>query len=333
MLLNVGIDVSDSYFTASAMRKPNDLFFFGRDFDNTDAGITTFLTLLTSHGLHRGNCRIVLEATGVYDERICYFFHDKGFPTYREPPLAVRRAFRIKEKSDPVDSKMIAEYGYRFHDVLHHPWEPPDETLELISILLTMREGFTKSLVAAKNARTSLKRKKRKFSLPANMLDDTITDTQHRIKQIDKEMKRLVRLNRYQFRIVNLLRSAPGVDWLLAFNLMVLTRGFMEHCEYTNLSNYIGICPWKFRSGTSVYKADKSAKDGPTRTRKLLWLAARSVKHHYPEMKAYHDRMERRGKSRKVIRNNIKNKILRICCAIIASGQPYLQGYISERDV
>lgn len=332
MLSTVGIDVSDTYFTVSALRKPQDMIFYGKEWENNEAGFSRCLSFLETHGLTNRTSRVVMEATGVYDEGLCHFFYQKGFPTHREPPLAVRRAFRLKEKTDKVDSKMIAEYGHRFSDVLHF-WEPPDEMLELIAVLLTMREGFTKTKVAAKNAKTSLNRKHRAFALPDDLLDDTITEMEKRIKQIDQEMKRLVHQNRYQLRIVLLLKTAPGVDWLLALNLMVVTRGFMEHLKYVSLSNYVGICPWKFRSGTSVYKADKAAKDGLARVRKLLWLAAKSVKHHSPDMKAYHERMSRRGKEPRVIRNNLKNKILRICCAIIATGKPYLPGYLSERDL
>lgn len=331
-MLTVGIDVSDTYFTVSALRTPKEMMFYGIDFDNNAGGFSRCLNHLGQHGLHPTNCRVVMEATGVYSEGLCYFFHRHGFPTHREPPLAVRRAFRLKEKSDSVDSKMIAEYGYRFDDVLHR-WEPPDDTLELIAVLLTMREGFTKSKVAAKNARTSLNRKQRTFALPDDLLNETITETERRITQIDREMKHLVRQNLYQYRMILKLKTAPGVDWLLALNLMVITRGFMAYTDYTSLSNYIGVCPFQHRSGTSVFKADKSAKDGPARTRKLLWLAAKSVKHHSPEMRSYYTRMESRGKTPKLIRNNLKNKILRICCAIIATGKPYVPGYVSERDL
>ena len=79
MLLTVGIDVSDSYFTVSALRTPKEMLFYGLNFDNNEKGFSRCLTHLTQHGVFARNCRVVLEATGVYDEGLCHFFYRKGF--------------------------------------------------------------------------------------------------------------------------------------------------------------------------------------------------------------------------------------------------------------
>lgn len=331
-MIYIGIDVSDTFVTVSALRKPQDLLFFGIDFDNNTAGFNTLLAHLDDHRIDRQRCKIVLEATGVYSEALCHYFHKKQFSVCCEPPLKVKRAFHLKKKTDTVDSKQIAEYGFRFDDLLH-VWAPPDEQLELIAVLLTMREGFVKSKTAAKNVKTAISRKQRTFSLPDELQGDIISELEGKITRIEREMRLILKQNRYQERIVRNLMSAPGVGLLLALNLMVITRGFVEHTDYLNLSNYLGICPHEHQSGSSVYKRPKSGKDGPARIRKLLYLASKSVRQHDSGLRAYYERLEKKGKSGKLIKNNIANKILRICCAIIATGKPYVAGYISEREL
>jgi transposase len=330
-MIYIGIDISDSFFTASALRKPSDTLFFGVEHPNDKEGFKAFHALLTREGIGESS-KVILEATGVYSEGICHYFHSKNFPVFCEPPLKVRRAFSLKRKNDKVDSKQIAEFGFRFDDLLHR-WEPPEEQLVLFSVLLTMREGLTKSKVAARNAQLAISRKHHQFSLPSELQSDMILEAEEKIKRIDSEMRRILHQNHYQERIVRRLMTAPGVGLLLALNLAVITRGFVEHTEYQNLSNYIGVCPHEHSSGSSVYRRPKSSKDGPARIRKLLYLAAKSVRQHDPTMRAYFERLEKNGKNGKLIRNNIANKILRICCAIINSGKPYVAGYVSEREL
>jgi transposase len=46
-------------------------------------------------------------------------------------------------------------------------------------------------------------------------------------------------------------------------------------------------------------------------------------------MKAYFARKRAEGKPGKVVVNNIANKLLKILCAMIRSGKPYLENYRS----
>lgn len=75
-----------------------------------------------------------------------------------EPPLKVKRAFDPSgHKTDPVDSRQIAESAYRYSDDLRFG-QPKDEIIEKIRHLLTAREQFTKQSVALQNDMGAYKR-------------------------------------------------------------------------------------------------------------------------------------------------------------------------------
>ena len=65
--------------------------------------------------------------------------------------------------------------------------------------------------------------------------------------------------------------------------------------------------------------------------RKLLHLAARSVCEHKPHYRQYYQRKQAEGKSKKLVLNNVSNKLLRMLCSMIKNKRPYIEGYQSIR--
>ena len=63
----------------------------------------------------------------------------------------------------------------------------------------------------------------------------------------------------------------------------------------------------------------------------LLHLAARSVVTHNARFRAYYQRKLAEGKPKALVLNNVANKLLRVCLAVLASGQPYNPDYVSTR--
>ena len=74
-------------------------------------------------------------------------------------------------------------------------------------------------------------------------------------------------------------------------------------------------------SGTSVYHHPTSRHYGPSALRKLLFLASMSVSTHSPQFRLYSLRKAQEGKAKKIILNNIANKLLKVMVAVIRSAQ------------
>jgi len=67
--------------------------------------------------------------------------------------------------------------------------------------------------------------------------------------------------------------------------------------------------------------------------RRLLYLASMSVRTHHPDFNHYFLRKAAQGKPKKVILNNIANKLLKIMFAVIRSQTPYIPGYRSVNPI
>lgn len=321
----VGIDIASASFTVAihqARVKPVTL-------SNSSEGFEELLRWLKANGVNSSNAIICMEATGVYTEHLCYFFHSKGFRVAVEAPQKVRRAF-VNDiyKNDSIDSLRIAEYAYRFHDQLPL-WTPSQEIVEQVKTLLATREQLTGHLVANQNALKAIERKYIKTPLAEKVYLSSMEHIKEQIKLIDKELKNLISNHPTIGQATALLKSIPGVGTLLACNMLVVTHGFTRPLKARQLASHIGICPFERQSGTSVHRRPRSRRYGPERLRKLLYLAALSMRTHNEAFKRYFLRKVQEGKPKRLALNNIANRLLKIITAVLQSGTPFIKGFKS----
>ena len=328
-LFFIGLDISKADFAASIYKTPKEPIVTKEAIPNERKGFEMLLLWLNDYHIDKKNCRICMEATGVYSQAISYYLLFQGFPVSVEPPLKVKRAFDpVGHKTDPVDSKQIAEYAYRFQDELTS-WQPRDEILEKIRQLLSVREQFTKQKVALKNAIQAYHKQRVQVTLIKKAQKETLSQIEKQIARIDKELAKLINQDPNTFQKASNLKSIPGYGMLLAAHLLVITENFTKIQNYKRLAAFIGIVPYKHQSGTSVCKRAKIRHFGPMPSRKLLRLAAQSVATHDTTFRRYYLRKVAQGKAKALVLNNISNKLLKIACTIIRNNTRYIKDYRS----
>lgn len=325
----IGIDVAADSFVAAIFTTPEKPIVTSDVFLNSPDGFLTLQQWLIKHNCNDVTSIICMESTGVYSEQLCYFLYAQGYQIAVEPPLKVKRAFsQSPKKTDVIDSRQIAEYAYRFYDELYH-WKPNDQIVEQIRVLLATREQFTKQLTANSNALQAIQRKYIQTPVANDMYQRTIEELKEKIKIIDKEIKKLINNHPTIRPMTALLMTIPGVGMLLASNITVITMGFTKPINAKQFAAYIGICPNEYQSGSSIYKRPRSAGYGPARFRKIIQLAALSLRTHNELFKRYFFRKVAEGKSGRLVINNIANKLIRIICAVIKSRTPFINNYRS----
>ena len=326
----IGIDIAANSFMAAVGTQPWRRVEKPHEFENSEEGFEAFLHWLDEHHWLPQQTIACMEATGVYGEGLAYFLVAKGYPVAVEPPLKVKRAFQPGgPKTDAVDSCQIAEYACRFEDELHL-WRPKAELLEQIQVLLATREQFSEQKTAHQNAWQALQRKVVKTPLAEQLHQQSIAQLQKHIHEIDVELRRLIDSDPTFKHMLLLLLSVPGVGLLLASHLILLTQVSLEPKE---LASYLGIAPNEFSSGTSVFQRACSRRYGPPAVRKLLYLASCSVRTHREQFRSYFLRKTAEGKPKRLVLNNIANKLLKISCAVLRSNTPYIPNYRSVQPL
>lgn len=324
----VGIDIASETLTATILTEPGEPT-VTQTVSNSIEGFTSFLQWLSDHAVTPVGSLCCMEATGVYGESLCYFLSSKGYNVAVEPPLKVKRAFTISgHKTDAVDSTQIAEYAYRFLDEINL-WKPTEAILEQIKVLLSAREHFVVQLTANTNTVKALQRKYIQTPIARQAYLDTIEQLKENIKEIERELKRLISQDPTFREMVSLMSSVTGVGLLLSSHLLVLTNGFTKPITAKQAAAHAGICPYQFTSGTSVHKRPRSRRHGPPILRKLLYLSALSIRTHNREFEHYFLRKVAEGKSKRLVINNIANKLLTIIFAVVESKKQFTHNYRS----
>jgi transposase len=320
----VGADMASSTFTVSVGTLPWKVVLKPQEFENTEDGFQMWLAWLTQHQILAEESVVCMEATGVYGEGLAYFAHAKGYRVTVQPPLEVKRAFKPNiRKTDAVDSLQIAEYAARYADRLSL-WQPRNEVLEQIKVLLTTREQCVAQNTAHQNNLKAIQRKPVKIPFAEQTHLEMIEFFHKQIHAIDSEIRRLIESDPTFKQMLCLLLSVPGVGLLLAAYMILLTQVSLN---YKQLNSFLGIAPNEHSSGSSVHGQPTSRHFGATAIRKLLYLAALSVRTHRAQFRTYFLRKTQAGKPPRVVLNNIENKLVKIICAVLRSNSPYNPNY------
>ena len=325
----IGIDIGCEKFVITILSSKESNT---EEFKNTPEGFELLLNWLKKNKAKPEKTIIVMESTGVYCEQICHFLYPNNYDLCVETALKVKRAFDLSpKKSDIVDSKRIAEYAMRFLDQLQL-WQPPEQILEQVKTLLSLREQLIGQSTANKNILKAINKKVNQSIFAAEILEINILELKEKIKLIEKEIKNLLLSDTVIGSKYLSLISIPGVALLLASELLVLTNGFVKTINPKEISSYLGICPHENSSGT-IIKRTRSAGYGHPRIRKLIYLASCSIREHNKSFKEYFNRKVAEGKNERLLLNNIANKLIKLICGVIKSGKDFIPEFKSLSPV
>ncbi|RED43381.1 IS110 family RNA-guided transposase [Seonamhaeicola aphaedonensis] len=291
-------------------------------FTNDERGFKLLLKKLPKESL------VVMEATGYYHYRIAQYLHKKGVIVSVVNPLSVKRFIQMKlakVKTDKSDAKAICEYGMLNEVPLYNALtDIQAECLQLFSLL----DNYLKQSTATKNKL----RGEESLGKPSKVVYSSLKrNEKHLNKEIAMIEERLLELvKQEQQEQLTLLKSIPGMGVKTALFLIVLTDGFNKFDNARQLCSYVGITPTIRQSGSSVRGKSRISKVGNRKLRNLLFLCAFSACKHNKGCRELYERIVAKGKSKKLALIAVSNKLLKQAFAIVKSGLPYDENFVSK---
>ena len=284
-------------------------------------GFAQLLTVLQAEGATADNCIVCLEATGVYSECVCQYLYSQGFSVACEAPQKVQRAMHKSYKNDLIDARQIAEYAWRYFDQLHW-WTPPQPIAQQLRALANVRELLLQQQRATHNMQRALLRKAVDCPDATAALQRQQEFLQQQMADLQQQMLQLLQQHEPLQAAYDLLLSIPGVGPLLAIEMLLLQQK-LPQMQPRVVASYVGICPHAHQSGSSVLQQPRSRRSGPGISRRLLYLAAMCLCRNVERFGSYMQAKILQGKPKRLILNNIANKLIRLICAVLNSGVPY----------
>jgi transposase len=303
---SVGIDVSKAQLDVHL--RPE-----GRSFQvpNTPEGHAVLRTNLPAPG----TCRITLEATGIYGQRIAAELVDAGHYVSVVNPRQIRdyaKALGILAKTDRIDAKVIARFGA---DVKPRPVVKTPEKQAELDQLVTRRRQLLQLRTAESNrlhyGLTKFVRQSVRRSLDALNRD---------IARIDQAILELVQSDDDWQHRFELLKTTPGIGDVNAASL-VAELPELGQLNRQKISALVGAAPYPDDSGKR--QGQRSIRGGRKSLRGTLYMAALSATQHNPVIRKFADRLKAAGKPGKVVIVACLRKLLVILNTMIKHNTPW----------
>ena len=258
--------------------------------------------------------RIVLEATGGYEDGLVDALSAAELPVVRANPRQVRafaRATGQLAKTDRLDALLLARYG----DCLRPPLRPrPDPARQQLKALVARRRDLVAMRAADKQ------RRRHATGLVQADIDAHLTYLDARIAALEAELAARIAAQPEWAATADLVQTVPGVGPITAVTLLaeLPELGQLGHGQ---LAVLVGVAPLNQDSGAK--RGRRGTWGGRAALRAVLYLATITAVRHNGVLQAFHARLTAAGKPPKVVLVACLHTLLTIRNAMVRDGRAW----------
>lgn len=318
----IGIDVSKNKLDCLWLREIESRKAKAKVFTNNADGHQRLVAWAQKQtGLAMENIEFVMEATGIYHERLAYILYDSGAQVAVLNPAQVRayaKGIAVRTKNDKKDSMVLALYGAK---ETTRQWQPEPEAVRHLKHLLNRLDALEEDILREEN-----RLEKAQCGVTSEIIEQSIETV---LKELNKEK---VRLEQMIDEHINsdpqlkddkaLLETIPGVGKVLSRHMMSLFRS-RQFESAAQMAAFVGTVPVEYQSGTSVNRRPRMSKTGSTKIRAKLYMPAVVATKYNPDAKALYERLLARGKSKMSAIGAVMRKLVHICFGVLKHQQCY----------
>ena len=332
----MGIDVAQQELVVCLARMHDDWtseLYAHKTFANTQKGFEALVGWSVKLSEPHLGLGYVMEATGVYHERLAYFLSDQGHQVSIIVPNKISnyaRSLTVKTVTDKTAAEAIARFGLERHTQV---WQKPSPTYKKMRQLTRERDQLIAERTMVKNQlhaeqaeaepnKTSVIRIKKRIEL--------LTKQE---KEIMAELRALITTDQSVTASVKLLCSLSGVGVLTAATVLAETSGFDLFGNKRQVVSYAGLDVVDKQSGTSIKGKAHISKRGNRFLRKAMHLPALSAIRHDERFKGVFARLvARHGIKMKAV-VAVQRKLLEMMFTLHKSKKRYDKEYFKKAQV
>lgn len=281
---NIGIDVSKDRLDIACLPDSQQVL----RVDNNPKGHQKLCELFAAHNPQR----IVLEATGGYEQPIVAALLQAGLPVVVVNPRQVRdfaKAIGQLAKTDAIDAGVLA----RFAQDLKPPIRPlPDaQALELQGLVARYRQ-----LIELRTA--EITRLQKAYSKKVRQsIEQVIQFINEQIDDINRQMDELIQATPAWLAKVDLLKTMKGVGDQTA-RMIVALLPELGQLSRQQIARLVGLAPINRDSGR--WRGKRRIAGGRACVRSQLYMPTLSAIHSNPKLQSFYERLVEQGKPRKL---------------------------------
>ena len=315
----LGIDIAKASFQAALLHNGK---LHHHRFDNSAQGFAQLQTWLVKHRckrLHAG-----MEATASYGDELALFLYLAGHTVSIVNPARIKgfaQSQLQRNKTDQLDATLIARFCQQ---QAPEAWTPPPAEIQQLRALMRrlaalqeMRQQEVNRLEQAGNQ-----------ALIRESLEKIIATLDGEIARLRQLIKDHIDQHPDLKRDRELLMSIPGIGETTAAWLLSEVQ-VAAYSSARQVAAHAGLTPRHHESGTSVHGPTRLSKTGKARLRRALYLPAVVAKRYNPIIRAFCQRLEKRGKRPMEIVGAAMRKLLHIVYGVLKSGKAFDPSFAS----
>lgn len=327
--VTLGIDVSKAKLDAAlwlgASRK-----WYATKADNDAAGALKLLNWMCAKAaVASTDCRVVLEATGVYHEIAAEVFHDHGCEVVIANPKRVRDYASGKgllNKTDAVDARALARYGAEGDELI--AWQPPPPEVRTLRALVARLDAVTQDLQREENRWEKAQATDTPIAVRESLQRSLVglrAERDRLLRAIDDHYDQHPPLKQQRDQ----LQTIPGVGQVTANRMLCLLRRHRFESA-RQAAACAGLVPVEYESGTSVRKRPRLSKQGDPTLRATLYMAAIVAARHNPALRKVYLGLVDRGKSKMAALGALMRRLIHIAFGMLKHNMPFNPALVSK---
>ena len=340
LMFFLGVDVSKKTLSV-VLTDPNDkALWSNKSIANNESGFKKLLESVVKTAAKKagkeGFCIATgMESTGVYGEQLAYYLsdydHDGRFVTYILNPAAVKafgNSIMAHNKNDSADAVLIASFlSMAITKGQISPWKPPSHEGHILRELSRRRDDLIEHLGAETNRLEKLEIMFDPAEAVIENVKELICFLKDSIRSLEKEIDKHIDNNPGIREDIELLRSIPGIGEVTSVTLQSESDGLSNFSSAKGLVSFVGIAPSEHTSGTSIFKRPKINRRGNSRIRHHLYMATLVATQINPVIKEFYERLQRRGKCKKLALVACMRKMLHIIWGVMKNRKCFDPSY------
>lgn len=290
----VGIDVAQNELVVCLGRIYEDLtkeLYANKTFTNKESGFVALTHWVKKMMKQQAVVRYVMEATGVYHERLAYYLDGQGLDVSIILPNKISNYFKtldVKTVTDKTASEAIAQFGLERQ---LENWKRPKGIFKRLRQIIRERDQIVVERTLVKNQLHAEQTEAEPNANTVKRLKKRIALLDHQEKEIKKEVEEMLKQDKEVGQIVNRISTIPGIGSLTAATILAETNGFELVRSRRQLASYAGFDVKEKTSGTSVKGKPRISKKGNKYLRKAMHMPALAAIRHNEQFKSLHKRL------------------------------------------
>lgn len=330
-----GIDVAQKELVVTLGRMLDDFsieLFSYKVFKNNDSGVKLLVDWVNKLTDYEVPVRYVMEATGVYHQKLAYYLVDNGCEISIVLPNKISnyiRTLELKTITDKSCSQAIAQFGL---ERKLDKWAKPKSIYKELQQLTRERDQIVQERSVIKNQIHAEKTESEPNQKSLERMQARIRFLNSQEKEIKADITDIVNKDPDLKQVINNITTIPGVGELTAVIVLAETNGFELIRNKSQLSSYAGLDVKEKQSGTSVKGKPRISKKGNRNLRKSMHLPSLTAVKWDENFKNIYTRLISKNGIKMKALVAVQRKILELIYILFKNETVYDKEYITKNS-